>query len=629
MVPTAHLVLIKTISTQAFLFGTYRLSEQIGASEIIRRIGTEFVLDAVAAEVGRPSLFHDDPGQLTGSLLDPERNPRFGTHAGLDVEVVAATAGRALLLVDGKNRGERIVTAVTERALLEAPGSLVHGVVGAGFPFGSDSAVHRAIQQLEIDIEAVRLALPSPEARFPTLPVIEPCGSSGLPASHDFRDGALPGLCSEPARARREARGRAATRIGAVQRQNGVHRPMAVDDRAGLGVDRLGYVTAEVNGLRTLLCDFDGWRSVAGRDPTGRGYIDDLRDFGLALDGCIDRAFWTAVKALPADRGPNGSKTIALVPLTLGSDGLTAICDSPQAFTLAVAFLRAFEQETARVAEASPDQSKGPGAVLLEIARAATGSPGLTASAGVAIVKPHVPALRAYELSNALAVSAMTAVKRWVSDREGQAVGGESGDLRVQPSCSALDFHVHSDSAGTDLATIRDALTVNRSDETIPRTRIEPSAKPYVVTAFADIARALAPKEGPSGTEDDHTSLAWVRNRLWSSHATTAGLSELALTLNQPKGKENGDAKLPRAQQWHLRQGVFLGPQTADARLRQARQRYPMLPWRALTPANPGSLFFTEEERDDTGAVTATVTRTRLLDALELADIEGAKGDGL
>lgn len=607
MAPQAHLVLIETAGNQAYIFGTNRLREQVGASELIRRIGTTYVLDAVAEVSGRPRLAADRPDQLAENLLNREKNPPFGTAGGPGVEVVVATSGKALLLVESRARGEAIVARVTERALREAPGAVVRGFVSEPFVFQDAGCLHKVVKDVHQGIEGLRLDLPAPQARFPTLPVLEPCSSSGLPASHVEHSGVLAGQYAIPVPAKWQAREDAIARFKPLEKVNECLLALHLGELEELGSEWLGYIHADGNGLGAIFLDFQGWRTKAGRNPSARAYLNDYRHFSLAIDSCTNAAFWTAAKAVTAKPDPEKQQVPRVVPLILGGDDLTVICDGRKALSFAAAYLLAFENRTR---EADDDG----GAVLRAIAAAATGSPGLAACAGVSVVKPHFPAHRAYELAEALIGSAKSGVKRKVGEANEQVEIVAGTKLHIRPACSALDFHVHFDSSGADLEAIRALSVIDRRDDTNPKSRTEPTAKPYVVTDRNLLA-------GLSGGSNK-----WLGNRYFTD------LQAIAADLTKPKGKDERDAALPRNQQHYLREGVFLGKAAADARMNQIRHRYPDFGWkRLLHPLKAkdrerNGLFFMEIEKTAIDE-DVEVTRTRLLDALELAELEGGAGN--
>ncbi len=169
---TRHWVLIETGSNQAYIFGTNRLRHVVGASHLIRELGTVWVREAVA--------------------------PR-------DVEVVAIS-GKALLLVDDVGAGRAVIGAVSARALAEAPGLDVAGVVGPPFdpavpwrpangdPDGGRDAPVTHVEALERTYELLdeaRMERPSPLLRDPVLPWFEVCRESGFPVAgiEDHPDG--------------------------------------------------------------------------------------------------------------------------------------------------------------------------------------------------------------------------------------------------------------------------------------------------------------------------------------------------------------------------------------------------------------------------------------------------------
>src|ERR1700674_4231855 len=129
----ARLVLIETAGNQDFIFATNKLRQNVGASELIHRIGTRFVLSAVAEEVaayrpladraGKPIATADYVNALAGIA---QHNPIGVTP----VEVLVATSGKSVMLVDDVATGERIIERVTLQALKEAPGAVVRGSGG-------------------------------------------------------------------------------------------------------------------------------------------------------------------------------------------------------------------------------------------------------------------------------------------------------------------------------------------------------------------------------------------------------------------------------------------------------------------------------------------------------------------
>ena len=121
-----HLVLIETVGNQAFVFATNKLRENVGASELTAQAGTRFVLEAVR-DVGAPDLCANSAAEMRKTLRDSSLNrPADGSNP---VEVILAVSGKALLLVNHEESGRRIVSQVTRRALKEAPGLEVRGVV--------------------------------------------------------------------------------------------------------------------------------------------------------------------------------------------------------------------------------------------------------------------------------------------------------------------------------------------------------------------------------------------------------------------------------------------------------------------------------------------------------------------
>ncbi len=152
-----HLVLIETAGNQRTVFQTNRLRENIGASELIYQVGTRFVLDAVGADPDIAS----NPEELQAFWLDPRRNaPIENNKTG--IEIIIATSGKAMVLVEGCEKAREIVSHVTWLALKQAPGVTVRGAI-VDFTWGEDEAsaerLHKAMGTAHERLEKLRSQL--------------------------------------------------------------------------------------------------------------------------------------------------------------------------------------------------------------------------------------------------------------------------------------------------------------------------------------------------------------------------------------------------------------------------------------------------------------------------------------
>lgn len=522
-----HLVLIETSGNQAYIFATNKLSENVGASELTVQVGTQWVLDAVR-QVG---------GKVPPDPADPEGYPPL--NAENPVEVILAVSGKALLLVREAEIGRRIVRAVTLRALKEAPGLEVQGVVAGPFDF-DQSQLHQMIREAHRQLEAVRSRLPGTSARFAQLPIFAACASSGAPAARYDTSRAEKDLRSAAACAKYEAARAGWNRICTLVGQ--AHQlPRSTTEIEDLGCDWLAIIHADGNGLGRVFLDFAARCGASGN----RDYLTKLRNFSYALDACTQKAFRQALDVLrlrPDDHQQDKHRQgpfKPVVPLVLGGDDLTVVCDGRQALQFSKKFLDHFEEATRQhpaIRSILPD--------------------GVTACAGVAIVKPHFPFFAGYQLAEHLLQSAKKIAKdssRYVS---------------------ALDFHILYDASGPDLDRIRRALTVDNGQTLLV-------GRPYVTT----------PGQGPP-------------HRRWS---------DLADRIAAVRARdEDGRRRLPNSMLHELREGLFLGREAADARLRLVLNRYRQDGLDRLLGAasGDGSLFWREGED----------FRTALLDAVDTAD---------
>ncbi len=585
------LTLIETAGNQRTIFSTNKLRENVGASELIRRAGTEVVLAAIG--------WHDipsSPTELARKLLDINQNKPIEGQTGDDaVEVLLATSGKALLLTRTRAKGAAIIEAVTAHIAAQAPAVVARGAivpVNGWSPQGLATAL-RAVHERA---EALGAALPAPDLRFQRLPFVEDCRSSGLPASRIDDPKGKTGdplgreAVSRVTRCKRKVRQKAWVRVHAYFKgKHGICLDDSIDDLDERGFTWLGIVHADGNGLGEVFLRFADF----AKPTSARDFIDKYRRFSLAIEQVALHATAEAIHAT----WPNRKRERApVVPIVLGGDDLTIVCDGAGAVSFAAHYLRAFERWTG-ASLAGKLGAEGLGAILgdiiPEIAKERfEGKAGrFAAAAGIAIVKPHFPFHRAYQLAEALCSSAKIVKMRI-------RAGRVPNDMAFP--CSALDYQVLFDTSGAHLARIRGRLEAPDGGRL--------TARPYVVTPFDELSGASIGADWAGRhhycREDDG----------WSLRGAITALAE--------RDRQDGEADvrpvLPRSQQHALHDALYLGRGAADERLVQIRHRYGDDGyWQRLLGSDDGkggSLFFEDSLED--------ATMTRLLDAMELYDIE-------
>jgi len=537
-----HLVWMETSATQPYIFGTNKRRENVGASQLVWQVG-EWARSAVGAH---------------------------GPIESAPAELVVSTSGRVEALLRDEEAARAVISEVTRRALREAAGLDLCGVISAPFEWSEPGEMAAASAAARRQINFVRSSRPGPGLRFLRLPIVAECRTSGLPASGEWTDGAgdsaetLPR--SQPSLAKLVAAGSAGFRRLAHQSSTTARAMRLAVEYLENDADWVAVVHADGNGLGDLL------RNLASRytSQPNRAYADALRSFSRALDRCTEQAFREALATVP-DRHAGGTAFKPVLPLVLGGDDLTAVCDGGSAIELTRQFLSSFE----RLTGAEPALNAYAG----EAQR-------LTAAAGVSLVRRHFPFSAAYDLAEELSIEAKQAKERLLSSATGAPV-----------PMSALAFHVLYDSTATSWGTIRGRLTV---EDAIA------SGQPYVVTT-GDRADHLAPE-----------SAEWLER-----HDLGRLLDhELALKETAPDADGRERRVLPTRPMHDLRSALHLGRLAADNQFRDLLAR----PWgatlRRLGVADAGgspSLYY-DEPTDDLGSDSVR-WRTSLLDAMQLAGL--------
>ncbi len=507
---TKYLGILETAGNQAYIFATNRLRENVGASQRVWDAGVAYTYEAAAA-VTNSTDFKD-------LLKEARKGPASHAEAmataprianGAAVEIVVATSGKALFLSTKKEVAENLIAFATQKAVKEAPGLVLRGAV---VPICGDTvdAANKAVSDVHQKIEAIRNHLPAPEARFPTLPILEPCASSGLPAVRVKKLGEDEHPYSDVTIAKWDVRETAAERIK-MQIGTNVDIFQKIEELEKRGYDWLGIVHADGNGVGQLFLKFG---DICGEE-TLDGYFDAYRKFSLSLDLCGVAAFQEALDKT----WPHQEDLIPLIPLVLGGDDLTVLCDGRIAVDFAATYLKAFQEQTQK------KQVLCQSSIIPEILKEKNWEK-LGAAAGVAITKPHYPFHRGYELSEQLIKQA------------------KKVKSRLDVSRCALDFHVLFDGAETSLDDLRERWTLTETHNL--------TGRPYVL--------------GEEGDRED----AWAKNRIWCD------LTKAAEHLEE-------DDKFPRSQQYALRAALFRGADAANRQLGLIKHRYDEFRWPAIT----------------------------------------------
>ncbi|MFC7811772.1 hypothetical protein [Streptomyces olivaceus] len=526
-----RLVSFEAWNITRFMFVAGKRREIAGASELITYLERRWVRESLREVFGR--------GFAEGWRIEE-----------CPAELLESGAGTAKVLVRGEGEARRLVAAVTGRALRQAPGLEVCGVVSGGFGWGAGGGLHAALGECARALTGVRTGLPGPDARFLRLPVVDSCRATGLPAAGVLRlpDGSVEARSAESvAKWRAYGRQGGGEGLGRLAELAGTT-PRVLAEVVEFLSDRaewVGTVHADGNGLGRVFGSFE--RCVAG--GSDRVYADTFRAFSSGLQECTREALACAVAELEGWGAGLAGGVVPVLPLVLGGDDMVALCAGEWALAFAEAYLRAFERLTAgREAVAGPVRR-----LAEEEGRegeAGAGGGGLSACAGVAVVKPHFPFVDAQGLAYALL-------------REAKQV-----KEKVPGPCSGLSFHVLYDSTQADLSRLRGQCTLAGSP---------------VAGAGDGVTRLVAQ---PYVVGDPAPGAAWVRGRRWEDLLGRVA----ALTA---RGAD-GERLLPSSQVHALREALFAGPGVADAQFAGVRGRYGGRGLEAVG-GDSGSLFWQEE----------------------------------
>jgi hypothetical protein len=529
-----YLTLLETSGNQNFIFSTNKLSENIGASELTYRAGTQWVVEAVNAINGvdtNPDIFISSQS-FRCWLLDAYRN-RSISEPGVKIEIIIATSGKALFLAHDRQDAEAVIRQVTHRALKEAPGLDICGIINE-FNF-KDIKISTVNKQLHQRFDSVHANQPGPNDRYLRLPFVDECATSGMPAIEISSQDNKP--ISAVSQKKRSARDQGFDRIAQLLKYRNADWGFVGNDSVfEEGSSWKAIIHADGNGLGQIFLSF-------GKNLENSDYIQKYRQFSTAIDICTEAAFLDAVETTFGQ----SLKEIPMRPLILGGDDLTVICAGEFALQFTAKFLTSFEQHTSQPIDSIDSLFPAPRIILEQVEQHLTDNAllkesdllkthlpaRLSACAGVAIVKQHFPFSVAYHLAEELIKSAKK-VKDIVQDSQKQTI-----------PCSAIDYHMLYDSSGVNLKDIRSKLKIDNPPTCLYN-------RPYIVSTMDWYQSCSA------------SVLNWINRHHWE---------ELSNRVEVIQGGSD-QPSLPNSQMHDLREGLFLGQIGADARYKLVRSRY-------------------------------------------------------
>jgi len=431
------LTVLDVTSIQGYIFGSNRVAENIGASQLVHNATTCWVRTSLPA--GRHNLRDDSE-----TSIDPSRQLELG-HS-LDAEVILRGGGNILILFRTEEIAKQSVGKLTRRLIEEAPGlelaAAHYEFVWDNKPIGGNEGVHRNLYQKLNQAKQQRQR----SAPMLGLGVTLECRSIGQPAVGFAPSQGSDDTTLRPASA--EVLAKLAHREDAYCRFERIFKDVAAGYTFRREFGALGGTEGEMSYIAVVHADGNGMGKrfeevvKAYAQPTqNRVCLNALR----ALSEAVDQAGQTALKATvrrlterfespDADQAiknflqslqyerETGKPILPFRPIVYGGDDVTFVCDGRLGLALARIYLEEWELATA--------------------ADATIGA--AHACAGVAVVKAHYPFVRAYELADALCAGAKHAIRAARRDNP-----------RLDDA-TALDWHFATSGIGGTISQIRE-----------------------------------------------------------------------------------------------------------------------------------------------------------------------------
>ncbi len=412
------LVLVDTTGIQSYIFGSNRLRENVGASQLVY-LATE-------------GWLRSKPDHLLGATQHNLHQGVIQTELriedGLEAELFYAGGGNTVLLFRHDEKAKQFITNLSRKLIEEAPGL---EIVAIRQPVSWAGSLAKALNNGMKELKRRKLARER-SAPLLGLGVTASCQSTGLVANWEETE---PGDSQRKLLISSEVRAKWDNNILAKDRLRHELRfsmpkdydfPSDFDDlgRSKGDFSYLAVVHADGNGMGKLLEQITERYIIQDGAEANRAYIEEVRQFSVAVNKAGQAAL-SAVVDKVADWNQRGwlasgltydpelkqrVAALSIRPIVFGGDDVTFVCDGRIGLATAQIFLDEFGKQQIPTVEG--------------------GTQAGVAAAGVAIVKVHYPFARAYALSETLCKNAKNTFARKVSALDWHlAQGGLSGSL--------------------------------------------------------------------------------------------------------------------------------------------------------------------------------------------------------
>jgi hypothetical protein len=414
------LVLIEASGIQDYIFGSNQLAQNIGASELVARSTSQWLVD----ELEEYDVASNVTWQKDGLLY------RDKTLAdGLAAEVVYTGGGNGMLLFADDGQAQAFIKKLTYRVLTEARG-LQLVAIRERFNWDRDSLAELH-EQLRGKLAARKLNRPL-SVPLLGLGVTATCVFTGLPAIGWDNDPAVVGeeaakkaerIESEPKLIAAEVADKLRSEIPGRERLHTILPQVRkkgfefVYDFGDFGTKNessyIAVIHADANAMGNRFANI----ADSYREPEQNGeYVKELRTFSNSVKKIAKEAPQKTVGYLLAsldddnkfggkipipERVRRDGRKVPLLPfrpIVFGGDDITFVCDGRLGLPLAAKYLQEFT--SGKLADDKP----------------------VYARAGVAVVKSHYPFSRAYQLSEALAAEAKNSIGTFMTGEESDTV---------------------------------------------------------------------------------------------------------------------------------------------------------------------------------------------------------------